>query len=360
MREWSKNRVHQAPIELGFRFINRPLTNDDVEQIAALFASATVKVLTLFGCGLTDASLCTLAAALHGNRCIESLNLGENPRVKLVGMAALAHALDGNISLKRLGLDLHRSKGGLALLCEALKTNQCLNELSLRAAGGSSKDAKALGRLMEKAGALKNLNLMFAEFSPPGEFALHALGNRETTAHKLKRKILVLKPTKRIKTYSFDIYLKPIYTALAKCRSLEKLDMHVHGLDMSCAKALSDLLGFGCITSLYVGWKEKETEAADILGAALSVNHSLLHFQCGDKQLGRTGRIAARNNLKAQALHHAALGEQAPTALQRLLDPNVTGLPPLPLDVLGVITELLPPQAKKHLVDAAPGHDAKQ
>jgi Ran GTPase-activating protein (RanGAP) involved in mRNA processing and transport len=349
--EWNRQRVHQAPLELGFHFVGHRLTDAHVEGIAALLESATVKAVTLNNCHLTDQGMCTLAQGLRGNHCIESLELGENTLIGLHGMATLAKALDGNTSLKRLDLSMHKSKGGLALLCEALKMNPCLSDLNLYGAKGSSTDADALGQLISEARALKVLNLTFARFSPPGEYDRHALGRREKPLHKAKRKLLYQLPTKRVKAATTDTYPEPIYTAIESCRGLETLKINLLKDDDRGATALSKLLSFNHITHLDISGGLAD-EQADILGPALSTNRSLLHLECLHKGLASAGSSTVQNNLTAQARFREKLIAQAPEALGNLLDQVAPRLRP-PMEALLEITKYLPPESKLNLVLAA-------
>ena len=192
----------------------------------ALEGNTTLRKLSLYDNQISDKGATALAQALEGNTTLHQLDLANN-KISDEGATALAQALEGNTTLHQLYLSNNQiSDKGATALAIAMKVNTptTLRVLYLSDNKISDKGASALAQALEGNTTLQELYLYNNQISDEGATALGSLlhGNPMLSIYACGRWI---KPSDKPKdTAAHGGEIAPFYDKLIK---INKKDVYV-------------------------------------------------------------------------------------------------------------------------------------
>ena len=155
----------------------------------ALEGNTTLKKLILFSIQISDEGATALAEAMKGNTTMQTLYLSFN-QISDKGATALAKAMKGNTTLQKLDLGSNQiSDEGATALGQALMGNTTLQRLYLYKNKISDEGATALVQAMKGNTTLRHLHLGDNEISDEGATALARLLHRMLSIYACGREI---------------------------------------------------------------------------------------------------------------------------------------------------------------------------
>ncbi|KAK3233271.1 hypothetical protein CYMTET_56427 [Cymbomonas tetramitiformis] len=226
---------------------------DGLALVAGLRENTRVRILDLEGANLSDKLVTEVCVMLQRNHSVTSLNLSQNC-IPVKAMRQLAVALNPRVTQPQALQCVRIAKGmiqdrGLLMVCDALRTNLHLKQLSLPNNKIQDEGAMAVGSMLENNKALEELDLSWNSIKVAGA--------------------------------------RTIAEGLRGNNTLKTLSLQWNGLESSGAMTFGEaLLANSCLTSLDLCSTRCGPEAAMVLAESIKLNTALLNLNLSLNPIG--------------------------------------------------------------------------